>query len=154
MQNVEADSSAYITFIQDLIDRLNSVYKSNIPREEKLLQKDAIIKASQEQFAAGYESRFLSDNYRGFSRLPVNNAYLELFRLYYDGKAYYKELYEKYGSNLPRFIGAAKTLKNKGDPKRQLEDVLSRSSKFSSDENSSKGVFADSDINKEIGQIP
>ncbi|MDR1901229.1 MAG: aminopeptidase [Treponema sp.] len=154
MQNIEADSSAYIAFIQGLISQLDSVYKSNIPREEKLQQKDAIIRASQERFTAEYESLFLSDNYRGFSKLPINNAYLELFRLYYDGKAHYKELYERYGSDLPRFINAAKTLKNKGDPKRQLEDALSRSSELVSDSNFPKGVFADSDIKREVGWIP
>jgi predicted aminopeptidase len=151
MQNAEADSSAYITFIQDLIARLDSVYKSNIPKEEKLRQKDAIIKASQEQFTAEYDSHFLSDNYRGFSELPVNNAYLELFRLYYDGKAYYRELYKKHGSNLPLFINAAKTLKSKGNPKQQLEDALDRASRLIADSNFPKGVFADSDINREAG---
>jgi predicted aminopeptidase len=56
----------------------------------------------------------------------VNNAYLELFRLYYAGGDYLKELYEGSGGDLPRFIAAAKTLSPKGNPRRQLEEVLSK----------------------------
>ncbi|MDR3343792.1 MAG: aminopeptidase, partial [Treponema sp.] len=64
--------------------------------------------------------------YRGFSRLAVNNAYLELFRLYYAGGAYLEDLYDRSGRNLPGFIAAAKTLKSRGGgtPRQRLEAAL------------------------------
>jgi predicted aminopeptidase len=121
----EIDSAAYVAYIQALIAELDVLYKSGVSREEKLEKKAEIIRASQERFASVYETRFHSENYRGFVTLPVNNAYLELYRLYYAEGSFFKELYEKSGRDLPRFIAAVKTLKAKGDdPKVQLENAV------------------------------
>jgi predicted aminopeptidase len=130
MTDTEADSAVYIAFIQELIAELEAVYASGASREEKLQQKAALIRRAQERFAAEYDSRFRSENYRGFSTLNVNNAYLELYRLYYAGGSYLQELYERSGSDLPKFIAAAKTLHREGaqrgsDPKQRLADALS-----------------------------
>ncbi|MDR2796229.1 MAG: aminopeptidase [Spirochaetaceae bacterium] len=124
----EADNAAYIAFIQGLIDELDTVYKSEIPREQKLEQKQKIIAAAQDRFAAEYETRFHSGNYRGFSEIEINNAYLELYRLYYSGGSKLRELYEESGGSLYAFISAAKTITRKGgDPVRQLRSALAKS---------------------------
>jgi predicted aminopeptidase len=121
----EGDNAAFIEFIRDLIAELDVLYKSGLPRSETLQKKENIIRESQERFEAEYESRFAGDNYRGFSKLPVNNAYLELYRLYYAESNYFAGLYEKSGRDLPRFIAAAKTLKaSGGDLRLQLERAL------------------------------
>ncbi|GHU53445.1 aminopeptidase [Bacilli bacterium] len=121
----EIDSAAYVAYIQGLIAELDALYKSGVSREEKLEKKAEIIRASQERFDAEYETRFHSENYRGFVTLPVNNAYLELYRLYYAENSFFRELYEKSGRDLPKYIAAVKTLKAKGDdPKVQLERAL------------------------------
>ncbi|MDR3355581.1 MAG: aminopeptidase [Spirochaetaceae bacterium] len=123
----EADNAAYVAFIQELIAGLDAVYKTEIPREQKLEQKQKIIAAAQSRFAAEYESRFHSGNYRGFSEIEVNNAYLELYRLYYSGGGRLKELYEESGGNLHAFIAAAKTISRKGgDPVEQLRYALAK----------------------------
>ncbi|MDR2186021.1 MAG: aminopeptidase [Treponema sp.] len=120
----EKDSAVYIAYIQDLIGELELVYAREIPAEEKLRRKEALIRAAQERFDAEYDALFQSDNYRGFSTLPVNNAYLELYRLYYAGGAYFRELYERSGRDLPAFIAAAKTIGPGEDPKAQLKAAL------------------------------
>jgi predicted aminopeptidase len=124
-----ADRAAYLAFIRGLIAELDEVYKSSITREEKLIRKDEIIEAAKTRFNAQYDSLFKTVNYRGFSELPVNNAYLELYRLYYEEEHYFKDLYEKSGSNLPNFIAAARTLNSvrltkKSSPKEELEKAL------------------------------
>ncbi|MDR0453003.1 MAG: aminopeptidase [Treponema sp.] len=129
MADGRADSAAFLDFIRGLIAELEAVYQGNAGPEEKLGRKEAIIIAAQERFEAEYESRFRQDNYRGFSKIKVNNAYLELYRLYYGESAFYEELYEKSGRDLRAFIAAAKTLSGKGDPKRQLEEALGLSQK-------------------------
>ncbi|MCL2196439.1 MAG: aminopeptidase [Treponema sp.] len=121
------DSKKYIEFIQELIFDLETLYSSEISREEKLTEKERIINAAKERFNSEYESRFLSGNYRGFSDLPINNAYLELYRLYHDEENFYGDLYERTGSNLVTFIAAAKTITKKGgEPRTQLENALLR----------------------------
>jgi len=114
----------YVSFLQELIAELDELYSSNIDRETKLKEKEIIISAEKERFNAEYETRFSSDSYRGFSSLPVNNAYLELFRIYHAQDNFYSDLYEQSGKNLPDFIAAAKTVTKKGDPRTQLEKAL------------------------------
>jgi predicted aminopeptidase len=124
MIDSEADNAVFISFIRDLIAELDALYQSTAGRDEKLQKKADIIKAAQTRFEKDYETLFRSDNYRGFSKLPVNNAYLELYRLYYAGGDYLEDLYRRSGGDLPRFIAAAKTLTPRGDPRAQLEAAL------------------------------
>jgi predicted aminopeptidase len=130
MENIiysDTDNAAYVEFIQELISELDTVYKSEITREQKLELKEKIISGAQSRFASEYETRFHSDRYRGFSEMPVNNAYLELYRLYYSGGSKLKELYDESGGNLHEFIAAAKTItKGGGSPMRQLRSALEK----------------------------
>jgi predicted aminopeptidase len=123
-----ADRAAYINFIQSLIAELDRMYKSDISREEKLIRKEEIISNTKNSFDENYDSLFITDNFRFFSELPVNNAYLELFRLYHEEDSYFKDLFERVGKDLPKFIAAAKTLrpgqKRGADPKLELEKAL------------------------------
>jgi len=125
MLNGEADGKKYVAFIQELIAELNILYSSEINREEKLKEKELIINAAKERFDAEYESRFTSENFRGFSKLPINNAYLELYRLYHSPDNFFADLYERCGYNLPAFIAAAKTISKKGNAREQFEKILS-----------------------------
>jgi predicted aminopeptidase len=124
MLDSATDNKAFVDFIRELIAELDGVYKSDISREEKLAQKEARIKAAQERFDVEYESRFRRDNHRGFSKMEINNAYLELFRLYYEESSYFEDLYEESGRDLPAFIRAAKGLRSGDDPKKRLEELL------------------------------
>jgi predicted aminopeptidase len=126
----EIDGAAYMGYIRELIAELDALYQSSVSREEKLIRKEVIIRTSQERFEVEYETRFHSENYRGFVKLPVNNAYLELYRLYYAEGSFFKDLYEKSGRDLPKYIAAVKTLKEKRasgdskDPKTRLTKAL------------------------------
>ncbi|GHV94276.1 hypothetical protein AGMMS50293_05960 [Spirochaetia bacterium] len=123
----DEDNQAYVTFIRELAAELDVLYAGNADREEKLREKERIINAAKDRFDAEYESRFSSDNYRGFSELPVNNAYLELYRLYYAGDNFFADLYERSGRNLSAFVAAAKTISKKraaGDPRTQFAKAL------------------------------
>jgi len=120
----ETDSQNYIAFIQELISELEVLYSGSQSSGEKLLEKERIINAAKERFTAEYDTLFQSDNYRGFAELPVNNAYLELYRLYYTDDNFYVDLYERAGGNLPAFIAATKKVTKKGSPRDNLEKAL------------------------------
>jgi predicted aminopeptidase len=121
----EADNAAYTAYLRGLIAELEELYRRDIPREEKLARKAEIIRDSQERFTRDYSRLFKSDAYRGFSTLAVNNAYLDLYRLYFEGNSFYRELYEQSGRDLKRCIAAAKTLdKREKDPKGALKRAL------------------------------
>jgi predicted aminopeptidase len=127
MLDDKADSAAFVAFIRRLTAELDAIYQSALPREEKLREKKRVITHAQEQFAAEYEQRFRGENYRFFSSMSINNAYLELYRLYYSGEDYLASFYERSGKDLRRLITAAASIKRmgkNGDPRTALEIAL------------------------------
>lgn len=127
MLDDNADNAAFVAFIRGLTAELEALYQGALPREEKLREKERIIARAQERFEAEYEQRFLGENYRFFSSMTINNAYLELYRLYYSGGDYLASLYERSGKDIRRFIAAAASIKRaggSGDPRTALETAL------------------------------
>ena len=136
MALAEADNAAFVDFVRGLIVELDTLYKSGaggdnpggLSREEILGQKEHLIRAARERFAAEYDTLFGTENYRGFAELPVNNAYFELYRLYYAEENYFADLYERSGRDLPGLIAAAKTLNGsraaRKNPRAELEKAL------------------------------
>jgi predicted aminopeptidase len=120
----EDDHKKFIDFIHELIAELEALYASGFEKEQILKEKELIISKAQKRFEQEYESRFSSERYRNFSSIPVNNAYLDLYRLYNADDNFYEDLYERSGRNLVRFISAAKTITKKGNPREQLEKAL------------------------------
>ena len=106
------------------------MYKNDILfKEEKLRLKEEIIEAAKARFAENYDSLFKTENYKSFSQMSINNAYLELYRLYYEEDNYFKDLYENSGASLQDFIAAAKILasnpkKAQVNPREELERAL------------------------------
>jgi predicted aminopeptidase len=124
MMDREADAAAYSVFMNGLIAELEDLYAGPDTREEKLHKKELIIKAAQNRFGEDYTRLFRSENYRRFSTLPINNAYLGIFRLYYAKDNYLEDIYRRSGGGLAKFIAAAKTLEEGSDFKLQLEKAL------------------------------
>jgi predicted aminopeptidase len=124
MTAAETDNKKFIDIIQDLIARLDVLYASGADREKLLQEKKNIISAVQENFEIEYDNNFKSERYRGFSKLEINNAYLDLYRLYHPTDNFYEDLYKRSGKDLAAFITAAKTISKKGDPKTQLANAL------------------------------
>ncbi|MCL2602270.1 MAG: aminopeptidase [Treponema sp.] len=125
---VAADRAAYYAFIQSLIAELEVMFAATDSREERLARKAEIIAAAKTRFEAEYDSLFHTDTYRFFIELPVNNAYLDLFRLYHEEDRYFADLFERSGSDLPAFIAAARTLnprqRRNADPRAAFETAL------------------------------
>ncbi|MDR1858535.1 MAG: aminopeptidase [Treponema sp.] len=115
----EEENQRFVDFVRGLVAELQVLYKSGAEREEILSEKARIIKAAQERFDEEYETRFASENYRGFSTLPVNNAYLELYRLYHADDSCIPDLFRRSGKSLPEFIAAAKSMPKKGPAGRE-----------------------------------
>jgi predicted aminopeptidase len=102
------DNKTYIDYIKALSGELDVLYKSDISDEEKLKQKAEIIKKAQKVFSEKYDEMFTSEDYRHFSEMNVNNAYLDLYRLYNGGDDFFENLYEEYGRDIKLFVAKAK----------------------------------------------
>lgn len=123
--NLEAHAEDQKTFLREvrrLIQILEDLYATPLSREEKLARKAILIQDFQREFLASYDQLFKTDGYKSFGKLPVNNAYLYLYRLYYPENQFFEQLYLKIGQDLPRLIKAAQGTKGKkGDPYSLLE---------------------------------
>ncbi len=119
----EKDQKTFLQEVRRLIRTLDDLYSAPLTREEKLRRKAILIQDFQQEFLASYDQLFQTDAYKAFSKLPVNNAYLYLYRLYYPEKQFFEQLYHKLGQDLPCLLQIVRRLKGKkGDPYALLEE--------------------------------
>lgn len=96
MLDVEAKGAAYRERLRGLGAALEAVYADPVlSREEKLSGKAALLAE-------------WNDPEGGFDTSGMNNAYIDLYRLYYDSGAGLREKFEVSGGNLRAFVAAAK----------------------------------------------
>ena len=125
-----ADLTAYFAFLQGLIAELEEMFERVESREERLQRRDEIIAASRAKFREQYDELFYTDRFRFFysDDFPVNLAYLDLFRLYHEEDHFFRDLFERSGSDLRAFIAAARTLnprtRRAADPRIAFEQAL------------------------------
>jgi predicted aminopeptidase len=120
-----ADRANYLAHVLSVIDELDAVYSNHeLTTKEKLELKSNIIALSQNNFRNTYDNLFVTNVYKYYPSLPVNNAYYDLYRLYHGKLVWFKELYEKSGSDLQAFIAAARTVKCTQDPFSEFELAL------------------------------
>jgi len=113
------DSRAFLEFVWELIAELEELYGSGAEREAILRERQIIKAAAQARFDEEYDERFIGDGFRAFSALPINNAYLDLFRIYSPADNFIEGLFERSGKTLPEFIEAAKSMPRRGPPGRE-----------------------------------
>jgi len=123
------DAEAFSAFLRATAAELEAVYASEAEPSAKRLRKAEVIAARAEEFRKGYDASFAADRYRGFDMSKVNNAWLDLYRLY-EGEP---ELYAEYcgkacGGDLRRMIEAmsriASTKAGRADPKAAMRAEL------------------------------
>jgi predicted aminopeptidase len=119
------EGMAFDRFIGELCESLDSVYRSAVPRDEKLRRKAQIIadaKASLDDSASAYGS---GRRFRRFVDSDINNAWLGVHQTYRQDLGLYERVYEACGQDLRRtvavLLGARKGRKA---PRKHLEKWL------------------------------
>ena len=115
------EARVFASFLRDTALRLEKIYASNSGDREKLEAKRAVIEARAAEYEKLGPTLFASgrlSRYAGYPMGRINNALLDLYRLY-EGEL---EIYESYftdrcGSDLATFI---RTLRESGNPAREL----------------------------------
>ena len=120
------DSETFAAFLRETADALEPVYGSSRSREEKLARKKEILASRAEEYSRIAPSAFKGEGYRDFPMERINNAYLDLYRLYEGEPELYREyLDRKCGGNLSRFIKSVADLAaSGGDPKERMRNLL------------------------------
>jgi predicted aminopeptidase len=121
-------SDAFVAFMRETAAELEVVYARGLPREEVLARKTEMLAARARLYAEKAPELFEDPAYRSFDFSRVNNAYLDLYRLYWGDSALYARYCEKICSgSLPAFILRMKALaKSEKDPKAAMRAELDR----------------------------
>jgi len=121
-----ADDAAFSGWLRATAEELQAVYTSGLTTAEKRAQKAAIIASRAADFKSEYPRHFGTDRYKDFTMEKLNNAYLDLYRIYEGEPTLYKDYYEKRcASSMRRFIEeVGRIAKRGGDPREAMRKEL------------------------------
>jgi predicted aminopeptidase len=113
------DAEAYAAFLRGTAEELETLYRSALGDDEKRLRKAEIIAARAALFSQIYNDLFETDSYRDAPMAGINNAYLDLYRLYEGESGLYREYLEKScAGDLKIFITSiSRIASGRADPK-------------------------------------
>jgi predicted aminopeptidase len=100
------DEEAFSAFLQPVLERLKQLYAAPVPRQEKLLRREAIFKEAQAQFLRRFPPAPGTTPF--FVRQPLNNAVLLSYAVYHDKTPSHERLFARVGGDLYRFIRVCK----------------------------------------------
>jgi predicted aminopeptidase len=119
------DSDLFVSLLQGLAARLAPVYASSLSREEKLARKKQIMDEFRAGLADSRAAGFRTDDYTHLEKIPLNNAYISLYRLYTSDVPLLKEWFDRRcGGDLRRFMASMKELALHVDVKAQIRTAL------------------------------
>lgn len=106
------EALVFIDYLKSTAVLLEGVYTDqHLSREEKLARKADILRSRAEQYRFKAESLFSTRAYISFDMGAVNNAYLDLYRLYEEDLGLFESWFEqKAGGDLPVFISSLRLL--------------------------------------------
>ena len=107
-----ADGGAFVGFMRGTAALLEETYAdASMGRDERLVRKAAVIAERAGLFAAERERMFTGEAYRRFDMSTINNAYIDLYRLYEDDLSLFEAWFERVaGASLPKFVSTLSAL--------------------------------------------
>jgi predicted aminopeptidase len=120
------DAAAFASYLAGTAKELEKVYASGSSDEEKRRRKAETIAARAVEYKRDYPSLFKGDRYKDFQMEKINNAYIDLYRLYEGDSPLYRDFYDGIcGGDMKAFVGAVSHIaKGKGDPKAEMRRLL------------------------------
>jgi predicted aminopeptidase len=124
-----ADDAAFAAYLAGTAKLLEAVYASGSSEGEKRRRKAEVIAARAEEYARDYPSLFKGDRYEGFDMGKINNAYLDMYRLYEGESALYGDFCSTVCQGDIRLFVAtvariAHDAATRGDPKAEMRREL------------------------------
>ena len=104
---------------------MDTLYKSNILRSEKIRKKKQIIADFKSQLESDYDNLFTTQTYRGIEKMSFNNAFLAVSMTYTLDLDLFTKLLRKRKNSLREVVQFAIDIKKrKGKPKEHLENEI------------------------------
>lgn len=120
------DSRTFAAYLKDTARALAEIYSSGVSREEKLRLKAEVIRSRAKEYEGLPEGSFHDSAYRSFPMDRINNAYLDLFRLYEGEDELYLDFLSRVcHGNLAEFVRTVADISvREGDPKESMRALL------------------------------
>ncbi|TVR02285.1 MAG: hypothetical protein EA403_09305 [Spirochaetaceae bacterium] len=123
--NLREDRALFRRTIAGLRESLTDLYESERTAAEMLTEKDRIIEEFRHEFIVSYDERFATEAFRGFGRLPINNALLDLYTTYTGEIGLLYELFAAADEDLHETIQLLHRVRAwPDDPRGYIRDVL------------------------------
>ena len=121
-----SDERIFSGFMASLIEELDTLYRSPSTYEEKMSQREQIFTQSLRKFAALKKS-LKTNNFSGFGRIPLNNAYILAVGLYHSHFELFEAALNKKGGSIKELIMFFKILsKNEENLLQHMEDWVKK----------------------------
>lgn len=107
-----ADGTAFVAFLKKTAALLDAVYQDHsLTKEDILTKKATILKLRAEAYKAEAVTIFSSSNYLNFDMAAINNAFIDMYRLYEEDLSLYEDwLARVAGGVLPEFMESLQKL--------------------------------------------
>ena len=96
-----------------LVSSYPFLYARELPREEKLRQREKIFQSLEEDFKET-KGRFKTDPYKDLEKVDLNNAVLMAYWQYVHGLERFEVLYEDCGRDLRKVVESLKEMRRSG----------------------------------------
>jgi predicted aminopeptidase len=118
------DNLRFGAFLSALVNELEALYDSDLPRADKLARRERIFHDARSRFEREVEPALRTSSFRGFARGQLDNATLIGVRLYYDRLDLFDAVLDRLDGDLPAAIRAiAAAAQQSDDPFAALEQL-------------------------------
>jgi predicted aminopeptidase len=102
-----SDNLVFAEYLSELIGQLEEVYgHPEAGLDAVLAKRDTVFTRSRQRFNDEYLPRFQTSAFAGYTRIPINNAHLVGWRLYYDRLHIFEEAFQRLGLAFPEAVAA------------------------------------------------
>lgn len=122
------DAEAFSSYLAGTAKQLEAVYSSSASAQEKRARKAEVIAARAADYKRDYASLFEGGDYKDFPMERINNAYIDLYRLYEGESPLYRDYYDKVArGDMATFVGdISRIAAAKGDPKAAMRAEIAQ----------------------------
>ncbi len=95
------DAKLFSKFMKDTENLLTKLFKSNMPEDHKLTEKEKIFEESKKRYK---KSSFKTHDYDYYLKLPLNNAIIVALQTYYTGFDEFENKFHSFNGDFRKFI--------------------------------------------------
>ena len=110
---MQEDDLLFSRWIDRACERLSSLYSREVPREEKLREREKIFRSLEEDFKE-IQGQFKTSAYQDLEKINLNNAILMAYRQYVHELERFEVLYENCGRNLEKVVEYFEEMRRSG----------------------------------------